>query len=61
MLQAVLAGLVLGICKMDMFFGYCYLSRPLVASTLMGLALGNVTQGSLSGAFLRLFLLVRFQ
>ena len=60
MLQAVLAGLVLGICKMDMFFGYCYLSRPLVASTLMGLALGDVTQGIIIGGVLEVIFIGSF-
>lgn len=60
MLQAILAGLILGICKMDMFFGYCYLSRPLVASTLMGLALGDVTQGVIIGGVLEVIFIGSF-
>lgn len=60
MLNAILAGLVLGICKMDMFFGYCYLSRPLVASTLTGLVLGDVTQGVIIGGALELIFIGSF-
>lgn len=60
MTQAILAGLVLGLCKMDMFFGYSYLSRPLVASTLMGLALGDITQGVIIGGILEVIFIGSF-
>lgn len=60
MLQAVLAGLVLGFCKMDMFFGYSYFSRPIIASTLTGLVLGDVTLGIIIGGVLEVIFIGSF-
>ncbi|MFD1486291.1 PTS mannose/fructose/sorbose/N-acetylgalactosamine transporter subunit IIC [Lacticaseibacillus baoqingensis] len=60
MLPALLAGLILGLCKMDMFFGYSYLSRPIIASTLMGLVLGDLTLGIIIGGVLEVIFIGSF-
>ena len=47
--KALLVGLILGLCKMEYFFGYCMICRPIVISTLTGLVLGDPVQGVILG------------
>lgn len=58
--QALLAGLVVGICKMDYFFGYNMLNRPIVEGALMGLVLGDPVTGTIIGATLEIVFLGSF-
>lgn len=52
--KALLVGLILGLCKMEYFFGYCMICRPIVISTLTGLVLGDPVQGVILGSVLEL-------
>lgn len=58
--SALLAGLVVGLCKMDYFFGYCMLNRPIVEGALVGLVLGDVATGTIIGATLEIVFLGSF-
>ena len=54
LIPALLTGLVVGLCKMDYFFGYCMLNRPIVEGALVGLVLGDVATGAIIGASLEI-------
>ena len=41
LVQALLAGLVVGLSKMEYFFGYSMFNRPIVEGAIMGLVLGD--------------------
>ena len=60
LIQALLAGLVVGISKMDYFFGYNMLNRPIVEGALMGLVLGDPVTGTIIGATLEIVFLGSF-
>lgn len=55
MLTAVLIGLIGALGVMDFQFGSLYINRPIVLGPLVGLVLGDVTQGLIIGANLELF------
>ena len=55
MLTAVLIGLIGALGVMDFQFGSLYINRPIVLGPLVGLVLGDVTQGVIIGANLELF------
>ena len=55
MLTAVLIGLIGALGVMDFQFGLLYINRPIVLGPLVGLVLGDVTQGLIIGANLELF------
>ncbi|WP_416324506.1 PTS mannose/fructose/sorbose/N-acetylgalactosamine transporter subunit IIC [[Eubacterium] hominis] len=55
MLEAVLLGLIGALGVMDYQFGSLYINRPIVLGPLVGLVLGDVTQGLIIGANLELF------
>jgi fructoselysine and glucoselysine-specific PTS system IIC component len=54
MVQVMLIGLVALFGYCEFFFGTSMLNRPIVLGALVGLALGNVTQGVIIGASLEL-------
>ena len=58
--KALLVGLILGLCKMEYFFGYCMICRPIVISTLTGLVLGDPVQGVILGSVLELMFIGSF-
>lgn len=58
--QALLVGLVLGLCKMEFFIGYANICRPIVISTLTGLVLGDAIQGVMIGSVLELMFIGSF-
>lgn len=60
LIQALLAALVTGISKMDYFFGYSMLNRPIVEGALMGLVLGDPVTGTIIGATLEIVFLGSF-
>ena len=60
LIPALLTGLVVGLCKMDYFFGYCMLNRPIVEGALVGLVLGDVATGAIIGASLEIVFLGSF-
>lgn len=60
LIPALLAGLVTGLGKMDYFFGYCMLNRPIVEGALMGLVLGDPVTGTIIGATLEIVFLGSF-
>lgn len=60
MLHAILVGLVVGLCRMDMFFGYSMFSRPIVAASIVGLLLGDVTTGVIIGGILEVVFIGSF-
>ena len=55
MVQALLIGLIVFFGKMDDFFGLCLIYEPIVLGPLVGLVMGNPTQGIIIGAALELF------
>lgn len=55
MLTAVLIGLIGALGVMDFQFGSLFINRPIVLGPLVGLVLGDVTQGLIIGANLELF------
>ena len=55
MLTAILIGLIGALGVMDFQFGSLYINRPIVLGPLVGLVLGDVTQGLIIGANLELF------
>lgn len=55
MLTAVLIGLIGALGVMDFQFGSLYINRPIVLGPLVGLVLGDVTQGLIIDANLELF------
>lgn len=60
LMAALLAGLITGLCKMEYFFGYCMLNRPIVEGALMGLVLGDPVTGTIIGATLEIVFLGSF-
>lgn len=58
--KSLIVGLILGICKMENFFGYCNLCRPIIISTLVGLVLGDVRQGLIIGSALEMIFIGSF-
>ena len=60
LLAALLSGLVCGLCKMDYFFGYSMLNRPLVEGALVGLVLGDPATGVIIGITLEIVFLGSF-
>lgn len=55
MLTAILIGLIGALGVMDFQFGSLYINRPIILGPLVGLVLGDVTQGLIIGANLELF------
>lgn len=55
MLTAILIGLIGALGVMDFQLGSLYINRPIVLGPLVGLVLGDVTQGLIIGANLELF------
>lgn len=60
LIQGILVGLILGLCKMEFMIGYCNICRPIVISTLTGLVLGNPTEGLIIGSILELMFIGSF-
>lgn len=60
LVPALITGLVVGLCKMDYFFGYNMLNRPIVEGALVGLLLGDVATGTIIGASLEIVFLGSF-
>ena len=60
LVQALLAGLVVGLSKMEYFFGYSMFNRPIVEGALMGLVLGDPVTGTIIGATLEIVFLGSF-
>lgn len=52
--QVVLLALLTGICGVDMFDGLTHIHRPIVSGLLVGMILGNVQVGLITGATLEL-------
>lgn len=55
MLTAILIGLIGALGVLDYQFGSLYINRPIVLGPLVGLVLGDLTQGLIIGANLELF------
>ena len=60
LVQALLAGLVVGLSKMEYFFGYSMFNRPIVEGAIMGLVLGDPVTGTIIGATLEIVFLGSF-
>ena len=60
LVQALLAGLVVGLSKMEYFFGYSMFNRPIVEGAVMGLVLGDPVTGTIIGATLEIVFLGSF-
>lgn len=60
LVQALLVGLALGLCKAEWFYGDAMTSRPLVVATLTGLLLGDPVTGVIMGSILELMFLGSF-
>lgn len=60
MINALLVGLVLGLCKFEWFYGWPQVGRPLVVATVTGLLLGDPVQGVIMGSVLELMFIGSF-